>query len=214
MKLQNYIEFTKKSIEFLTDILDEKLGADNTIMLLKIFYAGRNKMRKYAENSNNTMYKTEDVLHYIVISSIDNYNEIDDIVYNEYKMTIYEILDSIYSLDILYNAFLIDIEEYFEDAESEEEYNNIINNVRIYSNTDKIIINNDMYNSKSSVVINKETCNSWLEWNKVIVFDKLTEIPNDFQLANEKTFELSKENVRKFIFENLFLNNKYYEFEE
>ena len=205
MKLDNYIEFTKTSIEFLSDALNKYVGTDGTISLLKIFYAGRNKMRKYAENSNNTMYKTEDVLHYIVISSIDNYNEIDDMVYNEYKITIYEILDSIYSLDILYNAFLIDIEEYFQDAESEEEYNNIINNVKIYSNTDKIIINNDMYNSKSSVIINKEVCNSNVEWNKIIVLDKL---------SDERIYELSENNIKRFIFENLFLNNKYYEFEE
>lgn len=213
MKLQNYIEFTKKSIEFLTDILDTKVGTNGTIMLLKIFYAGRNKMRKYAENPDNTMYKTEDVLHYIVISSIDNYNEINDIVYDEYKMTIYEILDSIYSLDILYNSFLVYIEEDIDDSENDEEYNNIINNVKIYSNTDKIIINNNVHNSKSSVVINKEVCDSWLKWNKVVVFDELSEISDDYLKANDKEFKLTDKNIKRFIFENLFLNNRYYEYE-
>lgn len=213
MKLDNYIKFTKKSIEYLTDILDENLGTDNTIMLLKVFYSGRNKMRKYAENPANTMYKTEDCLHYIVISMFDNYNEIDDIVYNKYKMTIYEILDSIYSLDILYNAFLIDIEEDIEDAENEEEINYIIDNVTIYSNTDKIIINNNIHNSKHSVIINKEVCNNWLEWNKVIVLDKLSEVSSAYLKANDKEFELTDKNIKRFVFENLFLNNRYYEYE-
>lgn len=213
MKLTNYIEFTKKSIEFLTDILDDNLGTDNTIMLFKVFYAGRNKMRKYSENSANTMYKSEDVLHYIVISMFDNYNEIDDIVYNKYKMTIYEILDSIYSLDILYNAFLIDIVEDIEDAKNDKEINDIIDNVTIYSNTDKIIINNNIHNSKHSVIINKEVCNSMLEWNKVVVLDKLSEISNDYLKANDKEFELTDKNIKRFIFENLFLNNRYYEYE-
>ncbi len=49
--------------------------------------------------------------------------------------------------------------------------------------------------------------------NKVIVLDKLSEVSSAYLKANDKEFELTDKNIKRFVFENLFLNNRYYEYE-
>lgn len=218
MNITNMIGFTKESITFLKNTLNEVMGEEKADVLMRVMGGFRKKMRRYAEiereekKNSLPMVKTESCLEYTICNVLfDDYLEMNSKTKEKLGLTLYETADSLNQLEVFYANFLSEIETAQEWADSDEELKEIEEKVGIYKDRDRIIINDKTSQDITSCVINKEVCRSMTEWEKIELKKGETDVTG-LEKSSDTEIEINEKNIKRFIFEMLFLHAGYNEY--